>query len=189
MRRKFGVHRGKCGAPRRYDFDIDHIRRLTEQGWSTSQIAELYGCGAEQVRRVMVKHNIPRLPEGAQPGERNHQWQGGYTIDKRGYVLVHQPDHPAANSNGYIREHRLVMEEHLGRHLEPDEVVHHRNGDPADNRIENLELYESNAEHLKAELTGQVPDWSEEGQQRVQAALRKMHAIRRASGNGDGRSR
>ena len=137
----------------------------------------------------MVKHNIPPLPEGAQSGERNHQWQGGYTIDKRGYVLIHQPDHPAANSNGYVREHRLVMEEHVGLCLERDEVVHHKNGDPADNRIENLELYESNAEHLKAELTGQVPDWSEEGQRRIQAALRKMHASRQASGNGDGRSR
>lgn len=40
------------------------------------------------------------------------------------------------------------MEEVLGRALEPSEVVHHRNGDPADNRPENLELFVSNAEHL-----------------------------------------
>jgi hypothetical protein len=43
--------------------------------------------------------------------------------------------------------HRVLMEEHLGRPLAPGEVVHHRNGDQRDNRIENLEVLPSQAAH------------------------------------------
>lgn len=58
-----------------------------------------------------------------------------------GYRAVFAPDHPNANTSGYVLEHRLVMSEALRRALYPDESVHHLNGQRHDNRLENLELW------------------------------------------------
>lgn len=56
------------------------------------------------------------------------------------YKEIHKPDHPNCTKAGYVREHRLVMEEHLGRLLKPNEVVHHKNHNTLDNHIDNLEV-------------------------------------------------
>lgn len=48
-----------------------------------------------------------------------------------------------------VLEHRFVMERHIGRLLRPEETVHHVNGNKADNRLENLELWSS--VHLKGQ--------------------------------------
>lgn len=79
-------------------------------------------------------------------GSNHHRWKGGTRKDKDGYVLVYKPDHPSSR-RGYIRQHRLIMESMIGRYLTDTEVVHHKNDNPSDNRIENLELYDSNARH------------------------------------------
>jgi len=57
------------------------------------------------------------------------------------YRNIVVPNHPMANSKGVILEHRYVMAEHLGRYLIAGENVHHKNGNRSDNRIENLELW------------------------------------------------
>ena len=72
-------------------------------------------------------------------GDQSAAWKGGRTIDAAGYAWVFVPNHPHV-VNRYVLEHRLVMEQVLGRYLEPSEVVHHKNGDITDNRPENLEV-------------------------------------------------
>jgi len=74
-------------------------------------------------------------------GAKHYGWKGGRVVTKRGYVKIYKPEHPNARQHGrYVFEHRLVLEKHLGRYLEPYEQVHHKNGIKDDNRLENLEL-------------------------------------------------
>lgn len=85
-------------------------------------------------------------------GENNPRWQGGRRIRSDGYVVVYQPGHPFAYKN-FVLEHRLVFEKHIGRYLNPDELVHHKNEIKHDNRIENLALTD-HSEHAKIHFAG-----------------------------------
>jgi len=80
------------------------------------------------------------LPELIKNGE-------GKTKSSRGYISIRKKDHPFA-VNGYVKEHRLVMERHLGRYIFPDEHVHHIDGNKTNNDIKNLQLLSIN-EHMK----------------------------------------
>lgn len=65
-----------------------------------------------------------------------------------GYTLVYKPNHPCADPIGYVLEHRIIVEEKLGRYLSSDEIVHHKNGIKTDNNIDNLVVI-SKSEHAK----------------------------------------
>ena len=80
--------------------------------------------------------------------EKSYAWKGGKTIHSTGYIFIYIPTHPYAH-NGYVFEHRLVMEKHLGRYLKPEERVHHINKIKDDNRPENLKLFNNESEHQK----------------------------------------
>lgn len=84
-------------------------------------------------------------------GSNNPAWKGGIRM-AQGYVFLIRPNHPRANNKGYVQEHRLIMEEHLGRYLTEKERVHHINGIKNDNRIDNLQLLRGQGDHIKIHM-------------------------------------
>lgn len=89
---------------------------------------------------------------GSRSREKSHRWKGGTYTNKNGYKWVTlKPDDPLMvmarkKGSARIQEHRLVMARSLGRPLDKQEVVHHKNGIKNDNRLDNLELT-TNGQH------------------------------------------
>lgn len=80
-------------------------------------------------------------------GEKAGNWKGGRYITKEGYVVIYSLGHPHPKSENYVYEHRLVMEEHLGRFLLQSDIVHHIDGNRSNNVIANLMLFKSHRDH------------------------------------------
>lgn len=95
-----------------------------------------------------TKQKISNSRKNKLVGKNNPKWKGGKFIT-RNHIKVLYKNHPFAGQNGYIWEHRLVMEKHLGRYLDSKEVVHHINCNPLDNRIENLMLLKNCGYHAQ----------------------------------------
>lgn len=110
-------------------------------------------------------------------GSANPNFSGGKYVDDKGYVRVLAPDHPR-NIKGYVYEHRLVMEEYLGRHLMPWETVHHINEIKTDNRVENFFLCMPE-EHSAVHMEGRKPSQSQRDKMRENAKNNKPHTRKR----------
>ena len=103
--------------------------------------------------------------------DKNPSWKGGRIADKNsGYIRIKTRGHSNSKSN-YVSEHRLIMEKHLSRELNPYEIIHHINRDRSDNRIENLELT-SNNKHGKIH-------WKRENIENGIKALVKINILRK----------
>ena len=152
---------------------IARLRELSNGVLTASELSALVGANPRHVRKLLLQYDLPRPREGAQRGERNHQFEGGRRITTAGYVKVTPPEgYPTAKPRpgrraGYILEHRYVLEQALGRPLLPTEIVDHEDGLTLHNCPSNLRLFASNADHLRATLTGKVPRWSEAGYQNM----------------------
>jgi len=144
------------------------LSTLEGDGFFMSKIAAVSRCGDFTVSFKPPKAALflgGNMPTGVyphkpsqlyQPGHKCHcpfksgsehpRWKGGKRIHSDGYVWILKKDHPFS-VQGYVLEHRLVMEKILGRELKRSEVVHHINGVKDDNRPDNLQLFKNNKEH------------------------------------------
>ena len=120
---------------------VQRIYELFETGSSIAEIVTEVGTNRESVRKYLLKKYTPQqkraivLKNFRQPrGEASPNWKGGRQLTKDGYIRLWYSRTESA------LEHRKIMEDHLGRKLTKSEVVHHINGNNADNRLVNLEL-------------------------------------------------
>ena len=135
-----------------YDFldvEIPLILKAGTGGRLPLTVAKCANCGKEfPVYKAGVKFCSRECSgkdlSSRQLGQKNAMWKGGEIVTGHtggGYIKELAPEHPNADASGYVLQHRLVMEEVIGRPLEKHERVHHKNGDRQDNRPENLELW------------------------------------------------
>ena len=118
--------------------DMDSPVRAHRKKGEPAPLCVMDGC--DQLRMfangLCPRHESRRANGRPLEGPRYYGKEG--YVDAKGYVHVRQG---AYGRRRHALEHRVVMEEILGRALEPFENVHHKNGVKGDNRPENLELW------------------------------------------------
>ena len=155
---------------------------------TAGQIADELNVNPETVRKFARKRGL-RIKKQNMSLENHPSWRGGHTLDRSGYILrrvskdgpygyliraITKRGKQGTDPTGYAPVHRIVMHDTLGRRLRRGEVVDHIDSDVKNNDPSNLRVFPSNAAHLRATLKGRVPNWSEEGWERMQASNRAL---------------
>lgn len=101
----------------------------------------------------------------------------GWT-DKRGYRWVYVTENGRRRAR---REHRVIVEKHLGRKLEPWEDVHHKNENKNDNRIENLSIINHTAHTLVTHVGKKRTDQTKKTVSTFQRMTQEIFHLRRVN--------
>lgn len=125
-----------------------------------------YSKSIKGIKKESLSKETRRKIGESRKGSKHWNWQGGLMkVKGRSRIKVWKPNHPQADSKGYIFRSRLMMEKKIGRILTFEETVHHINGIKTDDRIENLWLFKNNRTHVKyeANLTKTYRKWIQQG--------------------------
>jgi hypothetical protein len=116
---------------------IELARELGTTEFCVWHWRKVHGLETDISRSEAIKDGLRKAYPQGRSGSDHPNWKGGRR--KQGeYIYAYTPDHPNATKSGYVMEHRLVMEEVLGRYLESDEIVHHVDGNKSNNDPDNL---------------------------------------------------
>lgn len=177
----WGSVRIRKQIPNRATKNRSVVLAMVKEDRTLMSIVAATGAAKQTIRDLLVREGIEHKFVHDKRREKNPNWGGGRSVDSNGYILIRSSDHPNRNRAGYVFEHRLVMEKHLGRYLTRSEVVHHKNDVRNDNRIENLELFETNGHHLIASRKGKMPNWTQDGILRMKEGIARSAIRRNAS--------
>lgn len=123
--------------------------KYIDEDLSQKKIAELCNVDQSTIHKYLIRLGIPTRPFRGRSGKHSSRWNGGRTKTTQGYFHIYKPDHPLANIRKYVPEQILIAEQYLHRFLKKGEAIHHINEIKSDNRIENLYLFSSEAEHQR----------------------------------------
>lgn len=136
------------GSEKRVEYECDGCGKVGNRSWSNHQRSikkwgkKTYcrGCASKKTGKEKVGKTAWNKGISGPRGSDSPSWRGGTYIDVHGYRMVHRREgpRPKVGWESYVKEHVLVVEDHLGRPLEKREAVHHLDGDKLNNVLKNL---------------------------------------------------